>query len=80
MATINQELENPPNTLEKQVQTLATTVEQLTQRNHELERKLGQQNEKHPNDQNDEHGGGERNNNRPRTNNHQERDNQDESI
>ena len=41
IATINQELEKPPNALEKQVQTLTTVVERLTQRNHELERNLG---------------------------------------
>ena len=38
MAITNQETENPPNALERQVQTLATVVERLIQRNHELER------------------------------------------
>ena len=38
MATTNQETGNPPNALERQVQTLATAVERLTQWNHELER------------------------------------------
>lgn len=54
MATINQEIENPPNALEKKVQTLAMAVERLIQQNHELERKLAIQNEQHLNDRNDE--------------------------
>ena len=37
MATINQEIGNSYNALERQVQTLAATVERLTQRNQELE-------------------------------------------
>jgi len=41
IATINQELEKSTNALEKQVQTLSTAVEQLTQIYHELERNLG---------------------------------------
>ena len=45
MATTNQETENPSNALERQVQTLATTVERLTQWNHELEWQLEQQND-----------------------------------
>ena len=53
MATINQEIGNLPNALERQVQTLIVAVERLTQRNHELEWKLGQWNEQHPDDQND---------------------------
>ena len=46
MATINQEIENPPNALERQVQTLAVSVERLTQRNQELEQQLNQRNER----------------------------------
>ena len=37
MATINQETGNPPNTLERQVQTLVVAIKQLTQHNQELE-------------------------------------------
>ena len=37
MATTNQKIRNPPNALERQVQTLAAMVEWLTQWNHELE-------------------------------------------
>ena len=37
MATINQEIGNLPNALERQVQTLIAAVERLTQQNHELE-------------------------------------------
>ena len=37
MANTSQETRNPPNALERQVQTLAAVVEQLTQWNHELE-------------------------------------------
>ena len=37
MATTNQETENLSNALERQVQTLATAVERLTQQNQELE-------------------------------------------
>ena len=54
MATINQEIKNMPNVLERQVQTLAVAVERLIQQNHELERKLAQQKEHHSNNQNDE--------------------------
>ena len=51
MATINQKTGNPSNALERQVQTLVATVEQLTQRNQELEQQLTQGNERHPEDQ-----------------------------
>ena len=54
MATINREIKNLPNVLERQVQTLAVAVERLTQQNHELEQKLGQRKEQHLNNQNDE--------------------------
>ena len=40
MATTNQETKNSPNTLERQVQTLASAVERLIQQNHELEQHL----------------------------------------
>ena len=53
MATKNQEIRNSPNVLERQVQTLTTTIEWLTQWNHKLERQLEQQNNQKPNDQND---------------------------
>ena len=53
MATINQETENPSNAMERQVQTLTTTVERLTQRNQEFEQQLNQRNEQRPNDQHD---------------------------
>ena len=45
MATINQETGNPSNALERQVQTLATTIEQLTRRDQELEQQLNQRSE-----------------------------------
>jgi len=45
MATINQEAGNPLNALERQVQTLAATVERLTQCNQKLEQQLNQRNE-----------------------------------
>ena len=54
MATINQETENPYNTLERQVQTLIAAVKQPTQRNQELEQQLNQKDEWRPNDQHDE--------------------------
>lgn len=53
MATINHETKNPSNTLERQVRTLATTVERPTQRNQELEQQLNQRNEQHLEDQHD---------------------------
>ena len=65
MATTNQETGNLFNALERQVQTLAIAVEQLTQRNHELERQLEQWNDREPNDQNDEQERDERDNDRP---------------
>ena len=65
MATTNQEIENPSNALERQVQTLIAVVEWLTQQNHELEWQLEQQNYQEPNDQNDEQERDERDNDRP---------------
>jgi len=53
MATTNQEIRNSLNALEWQVQSLAITVERLTQRSHKLERQLKQQNDQQSNDQND---------------------------
>ena len=73
MATTNQETGNPPNTLERQVQTLATTVEGFTQRNHELEGLLEQRNDQEPNDQKDGQDMDKRDDNRPPTNDYQER-------
>ena len=54
MATINQETGNPCNAFERQVQTLATIVERLTQRNLESEQQLNQRNKRRPEDQHDE--------------------------
>ena len=45
MATINQEIGNPSNALERKVQTLAVIVKWLTQRNQELAEQLNQRNE-----------------------------------
>ena len=73
MATTNQETRNPPNTLERQVQTLATMVEGFTQRNHELEGLLEQRNDQEPNDQKDGQDMDKRDDNRPPTNDYQER-------
>ena len=42
MATNNNEEEPHTTTLERQVQTLATTVERLTKQNHDLEEQLRQ--------------------------------------
>ena len=61
------------------MQTLTAAVERLTQRNHELEWQLEQQNDQEPNNQNDGQDRDERNNNRPSMNYHQERDDQEES-
>ena len=46
MATTNdiQEEEPPMTTLEKQVKTLAATIERLTKQNHNLEEQLNQKN------------------------------------
>ena len=73
MATTNQKIRNPPNALERQVQTLAVMVEWLTQWNHELERQLEQRNDQEPNDQNNRQGRDEHNDNRPLMNDHQEK-------
>ena len=45
MATINQEIGNPSNALERKVQTLAVIVKWLTQQNQELAEQLNQRNE-----------------------------------
>ena len=54
MATINQETGNPPNALERKMQTLAVAIERLTQRNQELEQQLNQRNERHQEGPHDE--------------------------
>ena len=79
MVITYQETRNPPSTLESQVQTLAVVVEWLTQWNHELERQLEQWNDHEPNDQNDRQDKDECDNNCPSMNDHQERDDQEES-
>ena len=70
MATTNQENGNPPNASKRQVQTLVAANEWLTQRNHELEWQLEQQNNQEPNDQNDRQDREECNDNCPLTNDH----------
>ena len=79
MATINQETRNPSNALERQVQTLAATIEQLTQRNQELEQQLNQKNERRPEDQHDERNNDEQNGSHLPTGDRQEREDPKES-
>ena len=79
MATINQETENPSNALERQVQTLATMVEQLTQRNQELEQQLNQRNERCQEGQCDERDTDEQNGSHLPTRDRQEREDQEEN-
>ena len=54
MATINQEIRNPSNVLERQGQTLVAAVERLTLHNQELEQQLNQKNERYLDNQRDE--------------------------
>ena len=61
------------------MQTLTVAIEWLTQWNHELEWQLKQWNDQELNNQNEEQERDERDNNRPSMNNHQKRDNQEES-
>ena len=61
------------------MQTLTIAIEWLTQWNHELEWQLEQWNDQELNNQNEEQERDERDNNRPSMNNHQKRDNQEES-
>ena len=69
MATINLLGETgatpPPtfNALERQVQTLVTTVKRFTQRNQELKKQLNQRNEQRPKDQHDRQDNEEQNGN-----------------
>ena len=65
LATINQEIENPPNALERQVQTLAMAIKRLTQRNKDLEEQLNQRNERRPNNQCNEQDNDECNDSHP---------------
>ena len=79
MATINQETRNPSNALERQVQTRVAVVEQLTQRNQELEQQLNQRNKWGPKDQHDERDDEELNRSHLLTKDWWEREDQEES-
>ena len=61
MATINQEIGNPSNALERQGQTLIAAVEWLTLHNQELEQQLNQRNERRLDNQRDERDNDEQN-------------------
>lgn len=78
MATINQEIGNPPITLERQVQTLAAVVERLTQHNQELEQQLNQRKEQHQEGPHDEQDVNEQSGSHLPTRDKQEREDKEE--
>ena len=79
MATINQEIRNPSNALERQGQTLAAAVERLTLHNQELEQQLNQKNERYLDNQRNEQDNDEQNGSHLLMRDWQEREDQEES-